>query len=196
MVVASLVLAPLAACGSFGSGSEPGPTLDAGLEGTDAPTPLDAATPPDAGPDAVSSTDLLDDGFESGVNCKGWTLQNARVSLVAGRSGLACRVCSMLGVDQFFGLFRPLTPTAGTSYSAEAWIRDVSQATPVYPFVQLESATADGGTNVYPASGQAPATWSPFNTPVALEPNRLFIGAQTKALGDCFLVDDVSVQKQ
>ena len=66
----------------------------------------------------------------------------------------------------------------------------------MFPFIQLESATGDGGTQVYPASGQATETWTLFKTPAAPMPQRLFIGAPAQLLDDCFVIDDVAVRKQ
>ena len=195
--VVSILLAPAFACSSFDAA--PGPIADAGEDAGPEAAPLPDAAAPADGTAIESGTggELVSEDLEAVDACSHWDLQGATFTRVPGGhgGGFACSLCSTVAVDVYFGISRALTPVAGSTYYAEAWIEGAKAPPAAVAFVQLESPLSDGGTSVAAASNPVPATWQSFKTPVAQAPSRLFIGAQTKAVGECFLVDDIAVRK-
>ncbi len=203
---AFIAIAAAAACSLYKSADDDPARADAGDDAV-----ADGITPPPPGSDGAIE-DTGSDGGPSNLvkngdmefGCASFEGRNATLTeSVIGHGGArSCRVCVMSPPG--FGVGQDITTSwpAGASYLAEAWVRtDDDGGPPNYFGFGLTATLADGGTQKIEQSPPTlDATWR--RVTAAITPSGpgtkmvVEVSAATGGGPGCFLMDDVTLQRQ
>lgn len=206
---ADAAAAPSSESGALPDGSSSG--LDSGGKDATATTdgPViegDGGGPPDAN-EHVGPNLLADSSFESGCTWNSFQGTIATESGTARTGTKSCRVCAAASTPDYYTGGDPFTggaPIVGATYRATAWVRTAPGAvTPPGAIFFVRASNAVPFTTIDSANTPQPrlrftATWQKLELSLTSTAPAgsmdIFVGTDT-AVGSCFLLDDVWLEK-
>jgi hypothetical protein len=142
---------------------------------------------PDAGPAA------LDEGFEDAIACLGWSAVGpaTRQPHTDGHDAVgSCQLCATAAGNVF--LEKTVTAPQAARYELATWAKRPSGATPEAFTARFISnaSTISGGTSLSSSWTEVRSLKIPLSkdAPITVQ-----VGIEAAAVGDCILVDDVTL---